>query len=143
MMSNSFIRYGAAALFLISTGLFHIMPADAEPIKNPEKCKGGVPDGAFHCLNKPGQWVECNTSGDYMCCVKNDQGGKDCDQIESFHTPKNPKANIGALQGGQLQLAPTNPPPRTMPAPKAGMTAPVIRRGVEGEQPVPSEQVGK
>lgn len=103
--------------------------------KNPEKCKGGVPDGAFHCLNKPGQWVECNGSGDYMCCAPNTQGGKDCEQIESFQTPKNPKANLGAVQGGQFQVAPTNPPPRTTPVPKAGMSPAVKRRGVEGDQP--------
>ena len=70
-----------------------------------------------------------------MCCAPNSQGEKDCEQIESFQTPKNPKANIGAVQGGQLQVAPTNPPPRTTPVPQAGKNAPVMRRGVEGEEP--------
>jgi hypothetical protein len=133
MISRSVIRCGGVAMFLMYTCLVHAIPAKAEPIKNPQNCKGGVPDGAFHCLNKPGQWVECNGSGDYMCCAPNAQGGKDCEQIESFQTPKNPKANIGAVHGGQLQVAPTNPPPRTTPVPKAGMNAPIMRRGVEGD----------
>ncbi len=138
MRSRSSIRCGGVAMFLMYACLVHAIPAKAEPIKNPQNCKGGVPDGAFHCLNKPGQWVECNGSGDYMCCAPNAEGGKDCEQIESFQTPKNPKANIGAVQGGQLQVAPTNPPPRTTPVPKAGMNAPIMRRGVEGEQPADS-----
>ncbi len=142
MMRRRLIQCGAVTLFLMCTCLSHVLPAQAAPIVNQDKCKGNVPDGAFHCLNKPGQWVECIPSGDYMCCTPNSQGGKDCEQIESFQTPKNPKANIGAISGGQLQLAPTNPPPRTTPVPKAGMKAPIMRRGVEGEEsttPAPEE----
>lgn len=135
MMRRTLIRCGAVALFLMYACLSHVLPAQAV-IKNQQNCKGNVPDGAFHCLNKSSvHFVECTPGGDYMCCYPNNEGGKDCEQIESLQTPKNPKANLGAISGGQLQVAPTNPPPRTTPVPKAGMKAPIMRRGVEGEEP--------
>jgi hypothetical protein len=143
MMRRTLIRCGAVALCLMYACLSQVLPAHAV-IKNQEKCKGSVPDGAFHCLNKSSvHFVECTNDGIYMCCYPNNEGGKDCEQIESLQTPKNPKANLGAIQGGQLQLAPTNPPPRTTPVPKAGMKGPFRSRGIEGEQPAepaPSEQ---
>lgn len=123
-----------------------------QAIQNSEQCKGGVPDGAFHCLNKSGQWVECIPSGDYMCCTKNDQGGKDCEQIEAKTT--NPLGGVKGVQGGVLQSEPTKAPPKTSRVPKTGAKAPIIRRGIEGDQtsepsteiptesaPVPSEGV--
>jgi hypothetical protein len=67
---------------LLFGGLLVFMagPAQALPIKNPENCQGPVTIGVATCPDKPWHWVECNNLGDYMCFVRNDQGGKDCDQ---------------------------------------------------------------
>jgi hypothetical protein len=140
---------------LLVWGVLVLSPVQGQAlqaIQNSEKCKGGVPDGAFHCLNKPGQWVECIPSGDYMCCTKNDQGGKDCEQIEGKTT--NPLGGVKGVQGSVLQSEPTKTPPKTSRFPKTGAKAPIMRRGIEGDQtsepsteiptessPVPSEGV--
>lgn len=124
---------GTAGLFFLGSVMFCSIPAEAFPIGgHPDKCKGGVPDGAFSCANGGGT-VACTNDGDYMCCKKNAQGGQDCEQIESMKSGA--KGNFGRVPGGQLQVAPTNPPPRTSPVPKAGMNAPIMRRGVDGELP--------
>ena len=125
----------AHTLGLVVLGGVILVPfhAEAFPIGgHPDKCKGGVPDGAFTCVNGGGT-VACTNDGDYMCCKQNAQGGQDCEQIETMTV--NPKGNFGRVPGGQLQVAPMNPQPNTPHIPKAGMNAPIMRRGVEGEQP--------
>jgi hypothetical protein len=108
------MRNGAAALLTLGVFVFLSGPAHAFPIGgHPDKCKGGVPDGAFTCENHGGT-VACTNDGDYMCCTKNAQGGQDCEQIES--KPANPKGSL------RQQVFP-------------GAKGPVLRRGVEGEQP--------
>lgn len=42
------------------------------------------------------------------------------------------QGRMGQIQGGQFQVAPTNPVPKTSPFQKPGMNAPIMRRGVEG-----------
>jgi len=110
-------------------------PALAVPIKNPENCQGPVTIGVATCPDKPGHWVECTPGGDYMCCVANAQGGKDCEQIEAF---KGPRGGVTRVPGGVLQQAPgMSPTPMNPRLPRAGMNAPIMRRGVDGE-PEPS-----
>ncbi len=125
------IRPTRTALFLLTAWVLSGSPAQAAPIKNPENCQGPVTIGVATCPDKPGHWVECIPSGDYMCCTSNAQGGKDCEQIEAF---KNPKGGATRMPGGVFQNAPVvSPPPTTPRFPKAGMNAPIMRRGVEGE----------
>jgi hypothetical protein len=126
-------RVGAATLLFLGLCLFHSTPADALPKGG--TCKGTVPDGAFTCESNGGL-VWCDNDGVYMCCVKNSQGGYDCEQIEAKTTT--PLGGI-RVPGGKLQMAPGTTSPSTSTSPKAGMTAPtspmIRRRGVEGEQP--------
>ncbi len=56
--------------------IFHSDPAQAVPIKNADKCQGPVTIGVATCPDKPGHWVECTGSGDYMCCVEPPNGGE-------------------------------------------------------------------
>ncbi len=106
-------------------------PALAVPIKNPDNCQGPVTIGVATCPDKPGHWVECLPSGDHMCCVANAQGGKDCEQIEAF---KGPRGGMTRVPGGMLQNAPVvSPAPINPRLPRAGMNAPIMRRGVDGE----------
>lgn len=104
-------------------------PALAVPIKNPDNCKGPVTIGVATCPDKPGHWVECIPSGDYMCCVQNAQGGKDCEQIEAL---KGPRGGMTRVPGGMLQNAPVvSPAPINPRVPRTGMNAPIMRRGIE------------
>ena len=52
------------------------------------------------------------------------------------------QGGVGRIPGGQFQVAPTNPAPKTSPFKKGGMNAPIMRRGVEGEPATstPTEQ---
>jgi hypothetical protein len=133
MMNKRSLRHNVSGLLFLGLVIFAPVYAEAFPIGgHPDKCKGGVPDGAFSCANSGGT-VACTNDGDYMCCKKNAQGGQDCEQIETMTS--NPKGNLGQLPGGQLQVAPVNPQPSGPRVPKAGMTNPIMRRGVEGEAP--------
>lgn len=85
-MKFPLIRMSGTVLALGLIG-YMVDPASAVPIKNPENCQGPVTIGVATCSDKPGHWVECIPSGDYMCCVQNAQGGKDCEQIEAKHSP--------------------------------------------------------
>lgn len=129
------IRQTTGLLFLFATALLITNPAAAVPIKNNEKCQGPVTFPVSKCADTPNHWVECNNSGDYMCCKPNDQGGKDCEQIEA--KTLNPKAGINRLPGGVLQNAPATTMPKQPRVPRAGMNAPIMRRGIEGEEPSP------
>lgn len=139
------IRPIGTALFLLTAWVLSGSPAQAVPIKNPENCQGPVTIGVATCPDKPGHWVECIPSGDYMCCVQNAHGGKDCEQIEA--KTFNPKAGVGRLPGGVLQNAPMTVQPGAPRVPRAGMNAPIMRRGVEGEDaassPALPEEQGK
>ena len=119
---------------LLASGvpIFIVDPAQALPIKNPENCQGPVTIGVATCPDKPGHWVECNNLGDYMCCVQNDQGGKDCEQIED--TASTPLGGGKRFQGGVLQNPTINPSTGTSRFPKTGARAPIMRRGLDGEQ---------
>lgn len=121
-------------------------PAQAAPIKNPENCQGPVTIGVATCPDKAGHWVECNNHGDYMCCVQNDQGGKDCEQIEN--KTSNPMGGVKGFQGGVLQNPTMKPSPNTSRLPKTEARSPIRRRGLEGEQPsettsTPSDMTGE
>ena len=138
-MRTSIVRHTGTALLILGTLLGQSFPAQAVPIKNPENCQGPVTIGVATCPDKPGHWVECLPSGDYMCCTGNAQGGKDCEQIESF---KNPRGGATRMPGGLLQNAPVvSPPPSPPRFPRAGMRAPITRRGVEGDGSTPSPTV--
>lgn len=112
----------------------HWDPAQAVPIKNADKCQGPVTIGVATCPDKPGHWVECTGSGDYMCCVEPPNGGKDCEQIED--TASTPTGGVKRFPGSVLQNPTLNPSPNTSRFPKTGARSPIMRRGVEGEQTV-------
>ena len=112
--------------------LFHWDPAQAVPIRNADKCQGPVTIGVATCPDKPGHWVECNGSGDYMCCVEPPNGGKDCEQIED--TASTSTGGGKRFPGGVLQNPTLNPSPNTSRFPKTGAKSPIMRDGVEGEQ---------
>ncbi|MCS6297589.1 MAG: hypothetical protein H8K09_15245 [Nitrospira sp.] len=137
------LSYTTRLGILLSGVIVAAAPALAVPIKNPDNCQGPVTIGVATCPDKPGHWVECIPSGDYMCCVQNAQGGKDCEQIEAF---KGPRGGVTRVPGGMLQNAPVvSPTPNNPRFPRAGMNAPIMRRGVDGEQEpstptVPEEQ---
>lgn len=61
---------------MLSGSILAVAPALAVPIKNPDNCQGPVTIGVATCPDKPGHWVECIPSGDYICCVANAQGGE-------------------------------------------------------------------
>lgn len=121
---------GAGALCL-GVLVFHSDPAQAVPIKNGDKCQGPVTIGVATCPDKPGHWVECTGSGDYMCCVEPPNGGKDCEQIED--TASTPTGGVKRFPGGVLQNPTLNPFANTSRYPKTGARSPIMRRGVEGE----------
>lgn len=112
--------------------VFHSDPAQAVPIKNGDKCQGPVTIGVATCPDKPGHWVECTSSGDYMCCVEPPNGGKDCEQIED--TASTPTGGVKRFPGGVLKNPTLNSSPNTSRFPKTGAKSPIMRRGVEGEQ---------
>ena len=113
-------------------GLFPFFAMGAPVIQNPESCKGGVPDGAFTCLDNPNAWVMCNSYGDYMCCTKNAQGGKDCEQIEL--KTSNPLGGFKGIQGGVLENQINQAPPSLSQVPKTRARTRIRRRGIEGDQ---------
>lgn len=74
-----------------------------------DNCKGPVPDGAFNCKG----FVWCTKGGDYMCCVANKEGGKDCEQIEA-KAGGGTKGVAGPVRGGTLApVTGQNKPPTT------------------------------
>ncbi len=111
-MIAKIIRGGAGLLFLVAL-MSYSGAAHAAPPINPEKCKGAIPIGADNCNG----YVWCDNDGVYMCCVANQNGGKDCEQIESKTTkPGGLRAPVGPLQN-----APFTAPPKTF-TPKAPTT---------------------
>ncbi|HJT21147.1 MAG TPA: hypothetical protein VJ746_11790 [Nitrospira sp.] len=121
MMSDS-IR-----VLLLGISVLYFAPAQAEPVNHPGNC-GPFTGDIYACRGT----VICTASGDFMCCVKNDHGGQDCEQIETKTI--NPGGSL-KIPGGNVKVAPMNPQPNTSRFPQGGMNAPVMRRGVEGEQP--------
>jgi hypothetical protein len=111
---NSRIAFGVFTLMFVGSivclaGMAQAMPA----IENPENCKGGVPDGAFRCLDNVAAWVMCTPDGDYMCCVYNNHGGKDCELIESL---RRPPGLLRPPMGGEMLPPPSSDPgSRTRP----------------------------
>jgi hypothetical protein len=121
-------RVGAAALLFVSFFVFNSVPAQAasKQILSGE-CKGPMPD-IFACRGT----MKCDNDGVYMCCTTNDKGGQDCEAMEL----KASKQLRGGMRvpSGELQVAPGTTAPTTK-VPKTGITtAPIMRRGVEGEQ---------
>jgi len=148
-MIVAFVRQSAPLLVLLAVCAFAAAPAQAVPIKNPDNCQGPVTIGVATCPDKPGHWVECLPGGEYMCCVGNSQGGKDCEQIDDT-VPGKVGGKTGGLKApmGNLQMNPAATQPPTTRVPRAGYpTAPIMRRGVEGDQgtettPEPSGETG-
>jgi len=135
-MTTILMRQAVPPLFLLASWVIFSSPAEALPIKNADKCNGPVTIGVATCPDKPGHWVECTNGGDYMCCVSNSKGGKDCEQVED--TANASKFGKMRAPTEKLQLSPsttTAPIAPTTRMPKTGTTtAPIMRRGVEGEQ---------
>ena len=135
-MTARLVRQSACSLFLLALCAVAAAPAQAVPIKNPDNCQGPVTIGVATCPDKPGHWVECLPGGEYMCCVGNSQGGKDCEQIDDT-VPGKTGGKMGGVRAplGNMQMSPAaTPAPPTTRVPKSGsMNAPIMRRGVEGE----------
>jgi hypothetical protein len=130
-MRTNIMRYGFAGLLFQGIFVFCWAPAQAMPV-NPERCKGPIPIGVDKCEATQGNFVFCTADGEFMCCHPNELGGKDCELIESMGV--HPQGGL-RIPGGNLQVAPMNPPPSTSRFPTTGINAPIMRRGVEGEQP--------
>ena len=137
-MTTRNICVNTTTLIVFGIAISYSPLAQAEPIRNPQNCQGPVTIGVATCGDKPGHWVECIPSGDYMCCTSNAQGGKDCEQIEAF---KGPKGGNMRVPGGVLQNAPMTSQPSPPRFPKAGMNAPIMRRGVESDASTPAPEV--
>ena len=90
----------------------------------------GKDKGLNACADSPGHIIVCTSGGDYMCC-KITPTGKECEEI----VKDSEAALMGKFKGSQLQLTPMTPAPKTSPFLKGGTNAPIMRRGVEGEQP--------
>jgi hypothetical protein len=126
-------RVGAAALLFL--GLFVSYNGLAQALipdhRSPDgTCQGKPepPSPATGCETKL-----CTNDGDWMCCNKcTAAGGYCCNLMEAF-TSQGGRVRV---PGGQLQIAPgTTTSPSTPKFPKTGTTtAPIMRRGVEGEQ---------
>lgn len=122
--------HSVCGMLFLGILVFSSNPAQAEPVNHPGNC-GPFTGDIYACRGT----LICTADGDYMCCTNNGHGGQDCEQVEA-------KAiNSGAMRmpGGNVKVAPVNPPPNAARFPNAGMNAPVMRRGVEGEQQ-PAEQ---
>jgi hypothetical protein len=123
------ILYGASAMLFLGVFVAYSGPAQAEPPNHPGKC-GEFTGDPFACRGH----IICTNDGDFMCCTKNDQGGESCDKVESL-TSQGGKLR---LPGGQLQTAPGNSSTGTGTVRQPvfpGTKAPIMRRGIEGEQP--------
>jgi len=124
---------GAAALLLLGITLSFSGPAQAliNDHRSPDgTCQGKPepPSPASGCETKI-----CTNDGDWMCCNRyTPQGAYSCELIEAF-TSQGGRVRV---PGGRLQMAPgTITSPSTPKFPQTGTTtAPIMRRGVEGEQ---------
>ena len=129
MQKSDTIQRAAIALLFLGVLGFDSVPTYALPKGG--VCKGGVPDGAFTCESNGGT-VWCDAQGTYMCCRPNSQGGNDCEQIEAMTSKP-----LGGFRvpGGKLQMSPGTTSPSSQLPQSGKTTAPIMRRGVEGEQP--------
>jgi hypothetical protein len=136
------VTRSALGLLFVAAVLFQTGSAQAVPVNHPDKCPDQMPEGSFSCLSGGGKLL-CTNDGDVMCCKPNAQGGQDCEQIMAF---KGPKGSI-RVPGGVLQNAPMTVQPNPPRVPKAGMNAPIMRRGVEADSapasPTVPEDQGK
>ncbi len=132
---RAIVKVFAAALLFLGVFVSHSVPALAFPIGgHPDKCKGGVPDGAFSCINNGGE-VLCTNDGDYMCCTKNAQGGRDCEQIETLRRPQ------GGLRPDAGGVPPAKQPPANVPPGKMAPSPVAPQRVAPGVfAPSPSPQ---
>ena len=142
IMRANIMRNGAAALLFLGLFVFHSGPAQALPNNHPDKCSPGydsTPE-AKQCLSvlNPGQiqpLLLCTNDGDTMCCWKNVSGGYDCHQINALTQSQ---SGGKRLPGGKLKMAPgtSSPDTGTVKPPVVPETkSPIMRRGIEGEQP--------
>ena len=125
-------RVMGPALLFLAISFFHADPVHA--LINDHRSPDGTCQGTPEPPNPPSGCESkiCTNDGDWMCCNRcTPSGGYCCEQIETMTS--RPKGNFGRIPSGQLQVAPSNPPP-TYHLPQAGMNAPIMRRGVEGDQ---------
>jgi len=133
----------SSVLFLtLAVGLATWLATSGAGLAVPKQGKScdatGKDKGMNACADSPGHIIVCTSGGDYLCC-KITPTGKDCEEIV-----KDDEASVtGTLKGSKLQRTPTTSVPKTSPFQKGGMNAPIMRRGVEGEQPTSSEKEGK
>lgn len=101
---------------------------------------------AMKCTADYCKYDECETSGPNIgkCYEKTSYSNvRDCKPAAMTRPPS---GMVTPPSGGVLQQAPTSPPPppsRFQRMPMAPNTGGVMRRGVDGEQQVPSDQEGK
>ena len=135
VMKLKILRDSAAALLLLGLFVSYNGPAQALPPdhRSPDGTCQGVPEPP----TPQGTACEvklCTNNGDWMCCNKcTAAGGYCCNQMNALT-----RSQSGGMRvpGGRLQMAPgTITSPSTPKFPQTGTTtAPIMRRGVEGEQ---------
>jgi hypothetical protein len=133
-MRLTIVRSGVClALYL---GILVSLPGPAQALINDHRSPDGTCQGKPEPPTPAGTACEqkiCTNDGDWMCCNKcTASGGYCCNQMESFQR----QGGAVRVPGGKLQMAPgATTSPSTPKFPKTGTTtAPIMRRGVEGEQ---------
>lgn len=122
---------GLAVLFGIA--VLTTPPASAEPPKTGPTGKTEKQCNADHqaCLSNCDRTIVDVDNQVQLCKDRCDDTMVKCQPLA-----RTQQGGVGRIPGGQFQVAPTNPAPKTSPFQKGGMNAPIMRRGVEGEQPV-------
>jgi hypothetical protein len=121
------------ALYL---GILVLLPGPAQAAINDHRSPDGTCQGTPEPPTPTGTGCEkkiCTNDGDWMCCnLCTIKGGYCCEQMVSTSV-RPPRSGIRA-PGGKLQVSPGTSTLDTSKAPKTGTTtAPIMRRGVEGE----------
>jgi hypothetical protein len=140
---NSKIAFRSAMLVLVAALLgvvgAAVPPASAEPPKTGPTGKTEKQCNADHkaCLTNCDKTI-IDIGNQIQQCKDR------CNDTVVLCQPlaRTQQGNVGQLSGGQFQVTPSNPAPKTSPYQKQGMNAPIMRRGVEGE-PATSAQTGQ
>jgi len=128
------------ALYL---GILVSLPAPAQALINDHRSPDGTCQGTPEPPTPAGGICEakiCTNDGDWMCCNKcTIKGGYCCEQMVS--TSVRPPSSGFRAPGGKLQVSPGTSTLEKSQFPTTDTkTAPIMRRGVEGEQQTDEEK---
>lgn len=119
------------------------VPADALIIR--DMCNQTSGDGQGHSC-PPGDYLlvrpkyTTGQCGDWMCCPANGDGSYNCDKAVNPTSSAISGALKGLLGPRATLLEPGRNPVVKNPSLFQNQNAPIMRRGVDGQQPLPSEQ---